>query len=236
MPSASLPVWMKPLASRSRQPSSQSVLGSAPIITKMLPTLRVSLSPVSRLVQVDRPKTVVAFQRRDLGPGVERDLRRLPDALHEIVGHGGGEAACAHQHVDVSGRSRQEHRRLAGRVAAANNNHLFAAAELRLHSGCGVVDALTFELDVVRHIQLSVAGAGGDDDHTGRDRLIVVEADPVELFGAVDAGDIARDRKPRSKLLRLDLRATGQRLAGDPGRETEVVFDLRRCASLAARR
>jgi hypothetical protein len=98
------------------------------------------------------------------------------------------------------------------------------------------VDALTFELGVVRHIQLSIAGAGGDDDYTGRDRLTVVEPDPVELFGAVDTSDIARDRKPRSKLLRLDLRAPGQRLAGDPGREAEIVLDLRRGASLAAGR
>jgi hypothetical protein len=40
-----------------------------------------------------RSQAIVAVQRRDLGPGVERDLRGLLDALDEVVGHGGGEAA-----------------------------------------------------------------------------------------------------------------------------------------------
>ena len=39
----------------------------------------------------------------------------------------------------------EEHRRLAGRVAAADDDDLFAAAQLRLHEGRGVVDARALE-------------------------------------------------------------------------------------------
>ena len=105
---------------------------------------------------------------------------------------------------------------------------LLAAAELRLHGGRGVVDALALEALVVRHVELAVARAGRDDDGAGPDRLLVVEAQPVGLLVAVDAAHVTRDRKARTELLRLHLRAAGERLAGDAGRKAEIVLDLRR--------
>ena len=50
-----------------------------------------------------------------------------------------------HEHVHVPRGLRQEHRRLPGRVAAADDDHLFAAAQLRFDERRAVVDAGAFE-------------------------------------------------------------------------------------------
>ena len=89
---------------------------------------------------------------------------------------------------------------------------------------------------VVRHVELAVARARGDDDDAGSDRLIVVEPDAVRPTGAVEAGGLARDREPRAELLRLHLRPAGEGLAGDAGREAEIVLDLGAGARLTAGR
>ena len=52
--------------------------------------------------------------------------------------------------MHAPGRLREEHRRLAGRVAAADDDHLFAAAQLRLDERRAVVDAGALELRQVR--------------------------------------------------------------------------------------
>ena len=94
------------------------------------------------------------------------------------------------------------------------------------------MDTLLFELVVVRYVEFAVTGAGGNHDGVGPDRLPIVERQPVWPLAAVDPGHMARDREARAELLRLYLGAAGQRLAGNAGREPEVVLDLRAGAGL----
>ena len=75
----------------------------------------------------------------------------------------------AHEHVHAPGRLREEDRRLAGRVAAADDDHLLAGAELRLHERRAVVHAGALEPRQVRQGQLPVLGARGDDHRARRD-------------------------------------------------------------------
>ena len=69
----------------------------------------------------------------------------------------------AHEHVHALGRLRQEHRRLARGIAAADDDDLFAAAQLRLHERRPVVDAGAFELREIVERQPPVLRAGRDD-------------------------------------------------------------------------
>jgi hypothetical protein len=70
----------------------------------------------------------------------------LVDALDEVVGHRLGEPLAPHQDVDMGGVLGQVHRRLAGRVAAADDGDLLGLAEAGLDGGGGVVDALPSNL------------------------------------------------------------------------------------------
>ena len=167
---------------------------------------------------------------------VQRDALRALDALHQVVGHRRGQPGPAHQHVHVLRAARQEDGGLAGGVAAADDDDLLVGAEIGLHRRRRVVDAGAFEAVVAGDVELAIARAGGDDDGARADRFAVVERERVRRVLAVDADDGARQREPRAELLRLHLRAAGERLPRDAGRKAEVVLDLRARARLAARR
>ena len=79
------------------------------------------------------------------------------------------------------GRLREEHGGLAGGVASAHHDHLFAAAELRFDERRAVVDARAFELREVVDRQLAILGARRDDDGARRHRGPVVDRDGVRL-------------------------------------------------------
>ena len=113
---------------------------------------------------------------------------------------------------------------------------LLAAAELGLHRGRRVVDAGALEAREVRQVELAVARAGVDHDRACPDRLAAVERQGVRRSLAVQPGDEPRDGEPGAELLRLRLRPAGERLAGDAGREAEIVLDLGRRPRLPAGR
>ncbi len=87
----------------------------------------------------------VPLEGRELGARVQLDGRILLDAADEVARHRVGEVLAAHQQVHASGRLGEEHGRLAGRVAAADDDDRLAARELRFHEGRRVVDARAFE-------------------------------------------------------------------------------------------
>ena len=122
-------------------------------MTKTLPIGAGLAAPVAPVGPGDLRSEPVAGEAGDLGPGVERDARRGVDPLDQVVGHGGGEAVGTHEDVHVGRGAGQEDRRLARRVAAADDDHLLGGTELGLHGGGGVVDALALEALVVRHVE-----------------------------------------------------------------------------------
>ena len=85
----------------------------------------------------------------------------------------------------------EEHRSLAGRVAATDHDDRLADAEMGLHQSRRVVDARRLEPLDVRHGEAPVADSGGDDHGPRRHRRPVAQAHGVE---AVLTG---RGRRPR---------------------------------------
>ncbi len=59
---------------------------------------------------------------------------------------------------------REEHRGLAGRVAAADEYHLRIDARLRFEGRGPVPDSAAFELAQAWYVGMAIAGATGNDD------------------------------------------------------------------------
>ena len=118
-------------------------------------------------------------------------------------------------------RLRQKHRGLSRRVAAADDDDLFAAAELRFHRRRAVVDAGALEprrdssapaSDTRRPVAMMTARAA-----TRRPSSISTR---VWLPVARQLGRALRDHDLRAELLRLRVRACGELQSRDAGRES----------------
>ena len=129
----------------------------------------------------------------------------------------------------------EEHRRLAGGVASPHDHDFFGAAQLGLHEGSGVVDTRPFELREVVHCQLPVLGTSGENDGPGRHPRPFVDPHLVGLALARDARGALGDRDVGPELFGLGEGAGGELLAGDAGREAEVVLDPGTGPGLSAR-
>src|ERR1700694_5003071 len=98
----------------------------------------------------------VSLQRYDPGPGPKSDVGTLFDPADQVTRHAGGQPGVAHQHMHVSRDSREEDRRLSGRIAPSDDDDLLVLTELRFQTGCAVVDTHAFELAEVRERQFTV--------------------------------------------------------------------------------
>src|SRR5437764_1401067 len=176
---------------------------------------------------------VVPLEADDFGAGMEHDRRVVLDATDQIAGHRVGEPVRPDDHVDAPGGLRQEHGGLTGRVAAAHDHDLVAAAQLRLHEGRGVIHARALELRQVGDGEPAVLGPAGDDDRARRHARSVVQLDAVRFAIAGQALGVAPDHQLGPELLRLVVGTVRQVLAGDPGGEAEVVLDTGARARLA---
>src|SRR5262249_9651965 len=143
---------------------------------------------------VDALEAAVAGERYDLGPRVQRDVRRLLDAADEVARHRGRQPVAADEHVDVRRLRGEVDRGLPGRVAAADADDVLAGAELGLDVGRAVVDARALEALELGDADLVVAGAAGDDDGASGDARAVVQRDRERARRAVEPLGDARDR------------------------------------------
>src|SRR5918994_6150006 len=96
-------------------------------------------------------------------------------ARHQVMGHAPSQHWTAVDEVHAACRCRQEHRGLAGRVAAADDDHLGLATSPSLEIGGGVVDTGAVESLLVGQAEAPVASAGGDDDAPPAQIGLVVE-------------------------------------------------------------
>ena len=108
---------------------------------------------------------------------------------------------------------RQEHRRLAGGISTADDDHLVAAAQLCLDRRRGVVDTAAFEFRQSIERRFPVFGAGGDDDGSRAHARPAIESDSVRLITALQLRRCPRHRHLRAKLLRLRVGAGRQLLS-----------------------
>ena len=105
----------------------------------------------------------VALERHDLLADVQVDIRQRADAVDQVARHRRLEPGAAHDQVQALDLGREEHDRLARRVAAADQRHLLALAQLRLDRRRPVGDARTLEGREVGDVGPAIARAGGDD-------------------------------------------------------------------------
>ena len=118
-------------------------------------------------------------------------------------------AGPAHQHVDLGGVLRQEHRRLAGRVAAADQRHL-RAARTCLASSAEAQYQMPRPSNSARRGTAgpAVARAAGDHDGARAQAPAVGERDGAarrrcSARAAVERRDLRRDQHLGAELLRL---------------------------------
>jgi hypothetical protein len=125
------------------------------------------------------------------------------------------------------GPRREKHRALAGRIAAANQNDLFASAKPRLDLRRPVPDPAALEAGDVGDERMAISGAARDHDRPGLNAIAVLQFDderPIRAR-AIERLHGDRDHDVGAEFLRLNESARGQRLAGDSGRKAEVVLD-----------
>ena len=157
------------------------------------------------------------------------------DAIDEVRRHRGFQRP-AHDDAHRRALLGEEHRGLAGRVPAADDDDRRPGAPARLELGGRVVHAgHLVALEAVDR-ELAVVRAGRRDERAAGDLRAVgqrghdVPGDVVERGHRAGAGDHGPE------LLGLDRCPGGEVLAGDAGREAEVVLDARARRRLPADR
>jgi hypothetical protein len=78
--------------------------------------------PVGPPAEIRVLKPAVAAHGADLRSGAQLDVRARLDAVDEVAQHGGGEGVAADHDAEAARGARQVHRRLPGRVAAADDD------------------------------------------------------------------------------------------------------------------
>src|SRR5215831_7637860 len=118
-------------------------------------------------------------------------------------------------------------RSLTGGVTASYHDDFLTDASGCFHGGGGIVDALVFELPVVRDIEALVSSAGGDYDGAGKDRLTPFERKRVSASGRLNIHNIAGDGEACAKFLRLYGSVLCQVVTGYTDRKPKIVLDFR---------
>src|SRR4026209_1014768 len=119
---------------------------------------RLSVPPVHTL------EARLAVECRNIGPGLEGDVRARFNPGYQVSRHGVSEARPAYQQINMLREPRQEHGSLAGRIPSSDNRDFLAAADLGLDWGRSVVNAGAFELHEFRQIHFSILGSGRHND------------------------------------------------------------------------
>ena len=179
-------------------------------------------------------RCVLAVRRHHLGRKPRRDVRLAGDLVDQVVRHALGQRVAAHHQRHPARMVGEVQRRLAGRVAGADEEDVLAVGRARLAARGAVEDALADEPVEAFDRHPPPRHAGGEDQALRPHALVAVEEDLAAL--RVDPGDGARHQDLGAEAARLLQRAAGQLVARDAVRKAEVVLDPRRGAGLAARR
>ena len=150
--------------------------------------------------------------------------------------HRRAEVSAADQQAAAGGVAGEEHRRLPGRVSAADDQHRVGGAQLCLGLGGGVVDAGALVALEVGEVELAVLGAGCNDHRAAVDDLAARQLDRIVAVVAGQAGGLGWNDQARAQPPRLEDGALSQLASRDPCREPKVVLDPRRRAGLSAER
>src|SRR5215218_458794 len=114
-------------------------------------------------------QAVLSHEFSDLCTGEQLDVLGGRDPVDEILRHAFAQVASPYEQVNPPRASGQKHRRLASRVAPADDRDLLALAPLCLGLRSGVVHAHALETLQTGHLQPAVAGSCCDYHAACRD-------------------------------------------------------------------
>ena len=154
--------------------------------------------------------------------------------LDQVVRHGLVQGLAAHDQGHLARMVGEVERRLTGRVAGADEVDVEPVRGAHFAARGAVVDALADQPIEAVDGEATPRDAGGEDQRSRADDVAAVE----EHFARrrIDARDGARDQDLRPEPPRLLERATGELVARDAARKSEIVLDPRRRPGLSAGR
>ena len=193
-----------------------------------------TVSPLSPVRTSIASSASLAVRGHDLAPEAHVDVRASRELVDQVPRHALLEALAAVEDRDAARVGREEHRRLPGRVAGADDVDVEPVHVRRLAAGGAVEDALADEPVEAVDRELPPRDAAGEDDRPRAQHVAAVEVHLVRH--RVDPRDRPRDEDLGAEPPRLLQRAARELVARDAGREAEVVLDPGRGAGLAARR
>lgn len=186
--------------------------------------------------QGDHLELAVAGDVGDLGLGVDRDVRRCLDLLHEVVAHLVADQAATDDQVDCAAIALGEvHGRLTGRVSSAHDKQLLVGVAA-LEGGRAVAHPLVQVAHQVHQREPPVLDAHRESDGTRSEAVSHVVGDGEESGRLVAVQPAGQDGGDHVGLEpgRLLLHAIREFLTGHPTGEAGVVLDVRAGAGLAS--
>ena len=135
-------------------------------------------------------QVVITVRCHHVGAGPDGDRVDVRDLLDEVVGHRAFQRGPADEHRHRARVPGQVDGGLAGRVGAADDEHVLPGAGRRLGQGGPVVDAAAGQFLNAGRGQLPVGDPGGQDDRVRVDPAAVGEPD-----AAGRAVDLQADRR-----------------------------------------
>ena len=129
----------------------------------------------------------------------------------------------------------QEHRRLSGRVGAADDVDVVSGARRCLRHRRAVEQPPPGQPFRPGHVEPAIRDAGRQQDGVGHHLAAVGEPDRSRGRPHVEADDVARGQDLGAELVGLPPGPVGELAARHPVRESQVVLDPGALARLAAR-
>src|SRR6266403_1301194 len=167
----------------------------------------------------------VAIHANDFGAAQDLDSGGVHDPMGQITRHALAKIIAADEEEDLAHVLRKIDCRLAGRVAAAHQHDIRAAAHLRLVRCGGIVDTSAFESTTILNLEAAILRAGGDEQ-TFRDNIFSALRFKNGIHLVEGQLCYRRwNRYARAELIGLKNRAIGQFASGDTSRKSQVILD-----------
>src|SRR6476660_1322878 len=104
----------------------------------------------------------VAIHANNFGAAEDLDIGGVHDPMGQITRHALAKIIAADEEEDLARVLRKINRSLAGRITAAYQHDIRAAAHLRLVRCGGIVDTSAFESTTILNLEAAILCASGD--------------------------------------------------------------------------
>ena len=173
------------------------------------------------------------MQGADLAAVANGDAVAL-ELVDQIVGHRLAQVGAAVEQSHERAAACEPDSRLSRGVAAADDRDPRSTASFRLRRAGRVEHADSLEVGEILEREPPIVGAGREHDGAARHLVALLQPDDMVSVARLERDRAIRSSGPGAELARLADRATRQLVAGDAGREAEIVLDPPRGSRLSA--